>query len=190
MRRPLGIHFSGHGIRNNEESVGDYHFQHATEGDFLLFETIEGDSQLVSRDELKRLILATKTNLDFVFLANCHSEFVGNIFREAGARHVICINHENEVADEAVLSFTEAFYDAVFANMKICDAFRQAKEAVSISISAQQASIFKCLSAKSDEKGHVCESFGKFHTGMYKEIFDTEPKFRLGSIDQAELVGR
>jgi hypothetical protein len=25
MRRPLGIHFSGHGILNNFESVGDYH---------------------------------------------------------------------------------------------------------------------------------------------------------------------
>jgi hypothetical protein len=44
MRRPLGIHFSGHGILNTEESVGDYHFEHKDEGDFLLLETDEGDS--------------------------------------------------------------------------------------------------------------------------------------------------
>ena len=50
MRRPLGIHFSGHGIPNTVDAVGDYHTMHKDEGDFLLFETNEGDSQLVSRD--------------------------------------------------------------------------------------------------------------------------------------------
>ena len=49
MRRPLGIHFSGHGILNTFEQVGDYHYLHKDEGDFLLLETEEGDSQLVSR---------------------------------------------------------------------------------------------------------------------------------------------
>jgi hypothetical protein len=38
------MHFSGHGILNNFESVGDYHYAHKDEGDFLLMETAEGDS--------------------------------------------------------------------------------------------------------------------------------------------------
>ena len=48
QRKPCGLHFSGHGIQNNYESVGDYHYEHKEEGDFLLFETEKGDSQLIS----------------------------------------------------------------------------------------------------------------------------------------------
>ena len=92
MCKPLGIHFSGHGILNTYETVGDYHALTKDQGDFLLFETDEGDSQLVSRTQLKNLIDTTGAHLDFVFVASCHSEFVGRIFLEAGAKHVICID--------------------------------------------------------------------------------------------------
>ena len=121
MRNPLGIHFSGHGLLNTEESVGDYHYEHKGEGDFLLLETDEGDSQLVSQTQLKRLIDTTRAKPDFAFIASCHSEFVGKIFQEAGVKHVICIDKEHEVEDDAVMTFTDAFYDAVFSNtMTIC----------------------------------------------------------------------
>lgn len=43
-QQPIGMHFSGHGILNKKEVVGDYHFLHKDEGDFLLMETSEGDS--------------------------------------------------------------------------------------------------------------------------------------------------
>jgi nucleoside-triphosphatase THEP1 len=36
----------------------------------------------------------------------------------------------------------------------------------------------------------VCGSFGKFITGMYKETFEFEPKFKIGQLDQPDLVGR
>lgn len=51
-KKPIGIHFSGHGIQNTYENVGDMHYQHQNEGDFLLLETLEGDSKLVSRQRL------------------------------------------------------------------------------------------------------------------------------------------
>lgn len=92
QRQPLAIHFSGHGILNTPESVGQYHYLHKDEGDFLLMETSEGDSQLVSRKQLQQLIKSTGTVLTFVFIATCHSEFVGKIFLEAGALHVIYID--------------------------------------------------------------------------------------------------
>jgi hypothetical protein len=76
-------------------------------------ETPEGDSQLVSRQQLKSLIQSTGTQLSFVFIATCHSEFVGRIFLEAGARHVICIDQQAEVLDEAIISFTDTFYDMI-----------------------------------------------------------------------------
>ena len=47
-------------------------------------------------------------------VATCHSEFVGRIFLEAGAEHVVCIKSSDEVADEAVLHFTSTFYSALF----------------------------------------------------------------------------
>ena len=79
-------------------------------------------------------------------MASCHSEFVGRIFLEAGVKHVICIDHNFEVEDDAVMTFTDAFYDAVFSNkMCICQAFYNAQLVVSISNSTEQADIFKLL---------------------------------------------
>ena len=71
--------------------------------------------------------------LQFVVVATCHSEFVGRIFLEAGAKHVICIKQSEEVEDDAVITFTDHFYAMLLEHkMKICDAFEQAQLAVSI----------------------------------------------------------
>jgi hypothetical protein len=100
----------------------------------LLFETDEGDSQLVSRQQLKNLVDSSGVRLEFVFVASCHSEFVGRIFLEAGSHHVICIDQQYEVDDSAVVTFTNAFYDAIFSNSaNICKAFLNAQVVVSIS---------------------------------------------------------
>jgi len=48
-----------------------------------------------------------------VFIATCHSEIIGKIFIGAGAKHVICIGADDEVMDDAVIVFTEAFYGAI-----------------------------------------------------------------------------
>jgi hypothetical protein len=70
------------------------------------------------------MISGTQLTLDFVFMATCHSEFATNIFLEAGAHHVIGINHESKVADEAVLTFTRTFYAQLWKQKsKICACF-------------------------------------------------------------------
>ena len=75
-QKPLGLHFSGHGIPNSQvkdpSMVG--------EGDFLLLETKSGEGELVSQQMLKKMIRQSKCELKFVFVATCHSEFVGRIF--------------------------------------------------------------------------------------------------------------
>lgn len=144
--KPTGLHFSGHGLLNTFESVGDYHFLHKDEGDFLLIENIESDSHLISRKMLRELILATKCELEFVVIATCHSEFVGRIFLEAGAKHVVCIQNNSEVMDKSAITFSENFYDSVFtASLDICSSFHNARIMVEISHGKKEAEIFKLL---------------------------------------------
>ena len=65
--------------------------------------------------------------MDLVVVATCHSEFVGRIFQEAGAKHVICILQSEEVEDDAIITFTDTFYSMLFkSDMKICRAFEHA----------------------------------------------------------------
>ena len=67
-------------------------------------------------------------------MAPCHSEFVGRIFQEAGAQHVICIHQAEEVEDDAVITFTDTFYNMLFKqDMKICKAFDHAVMVVNVS---------------------------------------------------------
>ena len=106
-------------------------------------ETAECDSQLVSRKQLQSLIRSSGTVLNFVYIATCHSEFVGRIFLEAGAKHVICIDQQEEVMDEAIISFTDTFYDMILRQtVPIPVAFNKAKLVVSITFGEDEAKIF------------------------------------------------
>lgn len=90
----MAFHFSGHGILNNEKNFGRNYILRKNEGNYLLFENEDGEGELVSEKTLKQLILKSNTNLEFVFVASCHSQFAGEIFRNAGAKHVICIQSQ------------------------------------------------------------------------------------------------
>jgi len=66
-------------------------------------------------------------------MAACHSEFAAKIFLEAGAHHVIGIDHEKQVLDNAVITFTETFYKKLWKEgSRICQCFFTAKLAVDI----------------------------------------------------------
>ena len=153
----------------------------------MLLETETCESQCVSRDELQQMISKyynkTKCGLQFVVVATCHSEFVGRIFLEAGAKHVICIKQSEEVEDDAVITFTDHFYAMLLEHkMKICDAFEQAQLAVSITHGIFQANIFKLLVRDNEKRqssadknllhvrkqAHRCSTFGPFNPGIYK----------------------
>ena len=69
----MAFHFSGHGILNNEENFGRTHKLRKDEGNYLLFETEEGEGELVSEKTLRELINASNANLEFVFVASCYS---------------------------------------------------------------------------------------------------------------------
>ena len=53
-------------------------------------------------------------NLDVVLLSSCYSESEADVFLNAGAKHVVCIKRDKKVMDEACISFSQAFYQALF----------------------------------------------------------------------------
>jgi hypothetical protein len=62
-----------------------------SDGNYLLFESEDGEGELVSEKMLQEFIQSSNTNLEFVFVASCYSEFAGKIFLNAGAKHVVCV---------------------------------------------------------------------------------------------------
>jgi hypothetical protein len=65
---------------------------------------------------------------EFVFVASCYSQFAGQIFHQAGAKHVICIKENYQISDDASIIFTKVFYKALFSSNKtVCEAFNIAK---------------------------------------------------------------
>ena len=91
----------------------------------MLFENHFGDGELVSSQELSKLIQTSTKNFKFslVFVAACDSEDVGKIFR-LGAEHVICVEKGRFVLDEAAILFTKTFYEQIYQKEEtICTAF-------------------------------------------------------------------
>jgi hypothetical protein len=56
--------------------------------------------------DLEELIKSHDNQIDFVFIASCHSEFAAKIFQRSGVKHVIGIKYSETIKDEAVIAFT------------------------------------------------------------------------------------
>jgi Cdc6-like AAA superfamily ATPase len=94
---------------------------------------------------------------------------VGRIFLEAGAKHVICIDQEAEVMDEAVISFTDTFYDMILRQtVPIPEAYAKAQLVVNISYGEKEGQIFKLLNHSSTLAQDADEQvFGPFDEGKW-----------------------
>ena len=112
--KPIGLHFTGHGIVNSSEEIGLNAMDLRREGNCLVFEKDDGSAHFVSQKKLKDLFEMNVSSLKFVFLATCHSEFAGEIFHNAGVEHVICVRKDAEILDEAAISFAKSFYKLLF----------------------------------------------------------------------------
>lgn len=58
---PFAIHFSGHGMRNNKESLGNYYELVKDKGDILLLEDESGIAEYLFEKDLKKLIELSKS---------------------------------------------------------------------------------------------------------------------------------
>ena len=102
-------------------------------GDALVLEDENCLAQYLYADDLKQMVERSGVALDFVFMATCHSESAARIFLEAGSHHVIGINRDKAVQDEAVLTFSKSFYSKLWRERsKICECFEAARHAVEI----------------------------------------------------------
>eukprot|EP01022_Parablepharisma_sp_SALTPOND_P007336 TRINITY_DN12_c0_g2_i1.p1 TRINITY_DN12_c0_g2~~TRINITY_DN12_c0_g2_i1.p1 ORF type:complete len:1381 (-),score=162.30 TRINITY_DN12_c0_g2_i1:17440-21582(-) len=123
---PLALHFAGHGIKNTAFGAERIH-----DGDFLVFEDEYGKAQYVSCQILKGILRACPRQPEFVFVSSCHSRLVGDVFKSAGAKHVICVKRSEKVLDEVAILFAQEFYKAFFMpHGTVCTAFEVAKTKV------------------------------------------------------------
>jgi hypothetical protein len=89
------------------------------------------------------MVKESGVQLDFVFMATCHSETAAKVFQTAGAMHVIGIHRDETILDEAVLTFTQAFYAEVWKERsQICKCFEKAKFVVNLNHGQVQAQKF------------------------------------------------
>lgn len=92
---PFALHFTGHGIQNDQKALGPAYMAYKNKGDILLLEDENGMADYLFENDLKRLVQISKANREFshnyevVFVSSCYSEFAGKIFLSSGARHVI-----------------------------------------------------------------------------------------------------
>lgn len=140
---PVALHFSGHGVENNVESLGQTSVLTKDKGNLLLLEDKDGQTVYYFEEDLKTLVEVSKNKFEVVFVSSCHSEFAGKIFLNAGAKHVICIRQSEKISDAASLRFSNVFYETLFGKkIEVCDAFRTAKKDVEISINSTEANKF------------------------------------------------
>ena len=134
IRNPFVLHFSGHGVKNSVESIGSEAALRVGEGDMLLFEDAKWCGVLLSEKNLKSILERCRTDIKLVVVLSCHSEFIGNIFFNAGIPHVVCIRETEKISDAASIIFASAFYKLLFggSTCNICQAFEGAKAAVKI----------------------------------------------------------
>ena len=188
---PSVLHFSGHGIENTRENVGDDYLFSSHKGDILLLENESGMSDYYYKNELKMLLEIWKYNFEVVFVSSCHSQFAGQVFLESGAKHVICIKQDEKILDKASLLFSKVFYETLFTKKySVCDAYKTARKEVSETFCNSEANKFM-LKIQEDEYIHKCKGLTNLEQGEFNNLtdapyFDYVPSNIDGFIDRQQ----
>lgn len=109
--KPTIVHFSGHGSGN--------------EG--LIFTDSQGDQKPVSAEALKMLFSSVKDNIRLVVLNACYSEVQAQAISEV----IDCVvGMRSEIGDQAAITFSEYFYNALGYGRSVKEALEQGKVAL------------------------------------------------------------
>jgi len=171
-KSPRVLHISCHGFkedglsqtRSRQMGLSNLEIDPVLEQSSLLFETEKGEADLVSAHQISNLLARDVPMLDLVVLQCCHSEIVGRVFQKHCARHVICIDRDSTVLDEACIAFTHNLYQNLLDGNTICQAFEKAVREAQFALKneAELHRLFKLLlfekesSGSSKRKQHKC----------------------------------
>lgn len=86
-KEPKILHISCHGLNLPTKHAGMIHQAKDLEEqqNYLLFETENGEGELVSFAELNKIIKKAMPKLNVVFIAACNSEIIGKLLQKCGA---------------------------------------------------------------------------------------------------------
>eukprot|EP00826_Nyctotherus_ovalis_P053578 TRINITY_DN6985_c0_g2_i2.p1 TRINITY_DN6985_c0_g2~~TRINITY_DN6985_c0_g2_i2.p1 ORF type:complete len:523 (+),score=126.07 TRINITY_DN6985_c0_g2_i2:534-2102(+) len=169
---PTILHFAGHGLTNRVFSHGK-----SREGDFLVFEDDHGKAHYVSCLELKKILDSLGRQPELVFVSSCHSRLVGEVFRTAGAKHVVCVKRSEQMLTKVAQLFSKNFYTAFFSCNSVCKAYANALATLESEILAQgldpsEANKFELLIGGSGAL-HLCEETGSWPDGCAEFVGKT-----------------
>ena len=102
--KPTVLHFAGHGLTNRAFSNDK-----SRQGDFLVFEDDHGKAHYISCMELKKILSPLDKQPELVFVSSCHSRLVGEVFRAAGAKHVVCVKRSEQMLTKVAQLFSKNF---------------------------------------------------------------------------------
>ena len=199
---PIALHFSGHGIQNTSESLGTEYYLNQDKGNILLLEDEQGMSKYFFEKDLKYMIEMSQTTFEVVFVSSWHSQFAGEVFLNAGAKHVICIKGGEKISDKASLRFSKVFYETLFVkNYNVWTSFYIAKEEINKVINAAEASKFMLLIQEHDRwdvtynpnsfatKKHRWYALTNFKEGSLV-CMDSKPMFDSNQSNVEGFIGR
>jgi len=108
------LHYTGHG---NKET--------------LVFEDGRGGLQALAADRLADLVCpGGQSAFRLAFLSACHSERLAEALATAGVPHVVAVDKDEPVTDQAAAAFARAFYAALLAGQTVAAAFDQGQTSV------------------------------------------------------------
>jgi len=185
---PTILHFAGHGLTNRVFSQNK-----SKEGDFLVFEDERGKAHYVSCLELKKILGSLNKQPELVFVSSCHSRLVGEVFRAAGAKHVVCVKRSEQMLTKVAQLFSKNFYTAFFSCNSVCKAYANAIATLESEILAQglnpsEASKFELLIGGSGTL-HSCEETGGWSDGN-AEFVGKVPYYNEIPAQVEHFVGR
>jgi tetratricopeptide (TPR) repeat protein len=115
LRRRFDVlHYTGHGSQ-----------------EALAFEDGRGGLHALTADQLAALVCPSgELAFRLAFLSACHSGKLAAALLDAGVPHVVAVDPEEPVTDQAAAAFARAFYAAMLAGQNVISAFAQGRTSV------------------------------------------------------------
>ena len=104
---------------------------------FLVLENLmkNGQIQKVNYNKLKYILNSNIENIkkmDLVFVSTCHSQDLGELFLECGAKNVIFIHRNMKIIDNVIIKFSFYFYQNLIIGNSIKKSYQNAIESMKI----------------------------------------------------------